>query len=73
MSKRVTVRAKQLEQEDPLVLNIAEAGNLDVEYLSMLNSLENKIESKNLPRDCELRQLSGCRNEMSLVELSNKE
>ena len=48
MSKRATVRAKQLEQEDPLVLNIAEAGNLDVEYLSMMNSLENKIETNDL-------------------------
>jgi hypothetical protein len=71
MSKRATVRAKQLEQEDPLVLNIAEEGNLDVEYLSMMNSLENKRETKDLPVDSELRQLSGCRNEMSLVELSN--
>ena len=71
MSKRATVRAKQLEQEDPLVLNIAEEGNLDVEYLSMMNSLENKVETKYLPDDSELRQLSGCRDEISLVELSN--
>jgi hypothetical protein len=53
------------------VLNIAEEGNLDVEYLSMMNALENKIETKDLPVDSELRQLSGCRIEMSLVELSN--
>ena len=53
MSKWANVRAKQLEQEDPLVLNIAEEVNLDLEYLSMMNSIENKVESKDLPEDSE--------------------
>ena len=44
---------------------------LDLEYLALLNSLENKIENKDLPRDCELRQLSGCRDELSWVELGS--
>ena len=33
------------------MLNIAEEGNLDLEYLSMMNSIENKVESKDLPED----------------------
>ena len=34
LSKRATVRAKQLEQDDPLVEDIAEIGNRDIEYLA---------------------------------------
>ena len=71
MSKRATVRAKQLEQDDPLVVNIAEEGNVDVEYLAMMNNIENKVESKDLSMDSELRQLSGCRDQISLVQLDN--
>ena len=37
----------------------------------MMNSIENKVESKDLPEDSELCQLSGCRDQISLVELSN--
>ena len=71
MSKMATVRAKQLEQDDPLVVNIAEEGNVDVEYLAMMNNIENKVESKDLSMDSELRQLSGCRDQISLVQLDN--
>ena len=42
LSKRATVRTKQLETDDPLVENIANEGNLDVEYLAMMNQIENK-------------------------------
>ena len=37
----------------------------------MMNQIENKIESRNLADDCELKQLSGCRNQLSLVEMGN--
>ena len=71
LSKRAMAQAKQLEKEDPLVENIANEGNLDIEYLSMMNQIENKIESKDLPEDCELRQLSGCRDQIALIEMGN--
>ena len=71
LSKRATVRTKQLEKDDPLIENIANEGNLDVEYLAMMNQIENKIESRNLADDFELKQLSGCRNQLSLVEMGN--
>ena len=32
MIERVAIMFKQLEQADPLVVNIAEEGNLDLEY-----------------------------------------
>ena len=45
MSKRASVRQKQLEEEDPLVIEIAEEGSIDIEYLEMLNTLENNVET----------------------------
>ena len=41
LSKRATVRQKQMEHDDPLIMNIANEGNIDLEYLSMLNQIEN--------------------------------
>ena len=32
LNKRATIRRKQLEYDDPLVLNIANEGNIDLEY-----------------------------------------
>ena len=71
LSKRATVRTKQLEKDDPLVENLANEGNIDLEYLNMMNQIEDKIENRNLPEDSELRQLSGCRNQLSLIEMGN--
>ena len=65
------MRTKQLEMDDPLVENIANEGNLDVEYLAMMNQIENKTESRYISEDCELKQLSGCRDQLSLVEMGN--
>ena len=35
----------------------------------MLNALENNVENKDLPNDSKLRQLSGCRDPISMVTL----
>ena len=53
MSKRATVRSKQLETEDPLVIQLAKKNGEDMEYIEMLNAIEN--DTKNLPADCELK------------------
>ena len=39
MSKRASIRKNQLEEDDPLVMKIAEEGNLDIAYLEMLNAI----------------------------------
>ena len=49
MSKREAIRKKQLEEEDPLVIKIAEESNLDLEYLDMLNAIENDTVTQDLP------------------------
>ena len=71
LSKRATVRQKQLEHDDPLVLNIANEGNIDLEYLRMMNHIENKVELSDLPANSELRKVSGGLNNLALVELEN--
>ena len=45
------VKEKELEKEDPLVMKIAEEGSVIIEYLEMLNVLENDTETKDLPYD----------------------
>ena len=50
-------------------MTIAEEGSINIEYLEMLNALENNTETKDLPDDNELRQLSGCRDQVSIATL----
>ena len=40
LSTRKALRAKQIEKEDPLVLQLGELGSEDEEYVNMLNCLE---------------------------------
>jgi len=37
----------------------------------MLNSLKNKTETKHLPDDNEIKQLSGCRDKLLIVRLTS--
>jgi len=62
MSKRATIRKKQLEEEDLLVIKLAEESNLDLEYLEMLNNIENDTMTQDLSLESEIRQLLGCRS-----------
>ena len=71
MIKRALVRRKQLEDEDPLVMKITEEESINIEYLEMLNALKNNVETKDLPDDNELRQLSGCKDQISMVTLKD--
>ena len=61
LSTRRALRAKQLEREDPLVVQLAELGSEDAEYVSMLNSLENE-DYKFAPD--ELRSISGYKTDL---------
>ena len=49
MSKKATIRNQQLETEDPLVMKIVEEANMDIEYIEMLNNIENDTETQDLP------------------------
>ena len=48
------MRTKQLETDDPLVENIAIEGNLDVEYLAIMNQIKNKTETIYINEDSEM-------------------
>ena len=57
-------------KEDPLVLALAEAGSLDAEYLRMCNLVQNRSKAKEIPDDCELKQVEGLLEELKVVEMS---
>ena len=69
-SKRLAKHVKQLEYFDPLVQEISKEASLDPDYLAMLVAIENKVETKDLPKDSELRKLSGCKDDISVAELA---
>ena len=59
LSKKASTRSGQLMKEDPLVLSLAEAGGLDADYLLMCNLVQNRAHAKDIPEDCELKQVEG--------------
>ena len=69
LSKKLAKHTKQLETYDPLVQEMSEVASLDADYLLLLSALENKVEIKDLPLDSELRAYSGCRDNISVVEM----
>lgn len=46
MSKKAEIYRKQLETEDPLVMRLAVQAGLDLEYVEMVNLVENRTEYK---------------------------
>ena len=70
LSKKASTRSGQLMKEDPLVLALAEAGSLDAEYLRMCNLVQNRSKAKEIPADCELKQVEGLLEELKVAEMS---
>ena len=66
LSTRRALRARQLEKEDPLVVQIAKKGSEDEENLSMLKSLESE-DYKFTPH--ELKRISGYKTGLSIMTL----
>ena len=50
MSKKATIRNKQL------VMKIAEEANMDLEYIEIMNHIENDTEFENIPPESELNK-----------------
>ena len=46
MSKKASIYRKQVEVEDPLVLQLGIQAGLDLEYVEMVNCIENRIQYK---------------------------
>ena len=51
----------------------ANEGNIDLEYLRMMNHIKNKVDLSDLPANSELRKVSGGLNNLALVELELKQ
>ena len=60
---------KQLEVEDPLVIQLGVQAGLDLEYVEMLNHIKNRTELKNLPDNCELRLIHDSIPNLGISEL----
>ena len=55
MSKKADIYRKQLQVEDPLVIQLSVQAALDMDYGEMVNAIENRTYYRNLPEQCELR------------------
>ena len=71
MSKRAHWHKKQLEVEDPLVMELAQAGSVDSSYVSMCNDIENNTAAKDLPENSELRSVAGMLQDLGVVTMSD--
>ena len=69
MSKKASIYRKQVEIEDPLVLQLGIQAGLDLEYVEMVSCIENRVEYQNLPEDIELRELGDSLPRLGIVEL----
>ena len=49
---------------------MAQVGSLDTNYLDMMKLVEDRIAPKNLPVDCELKQIEGTLSELRVVVMS---
>ena len=62
-------RARQILQEDPLVVNLGQIASLDQEYLGMIALVENRTRPKDLQAESELKKVEGSLQELRVVQL----
>ena len=60
ISKKASIRAKQLEVLDPFVVELAHIGAGDPEHVVMCSDVENRVRPKDLHPDSELKKIEGC-------------
>ena len=68
-SKRASIRSKQLEILDPMVIELAEVGASDPEYAAMCADVENMVRPKDLHPDSELKVIEGSLQHISVATL----
>ena len=69
MSKRASTYIKQLEVLDPMVVELAQIGAADQEYVDMLNTVENGVSTKHLPAGSELKMVEGSIAHLGVVTM----
>ena len=57
--------------EDPLVLALAEACSLNPDYVMMCNMVEGRYKAADIPKESELKQVEGIREELRVVQMSS--
>ena len=71
MSRKAEVYMKQLEVEDPLVIQLVIKEGMDLDYVEMVNAIENRTEYRNLPEQCEVRLIHDSIPRLGICELKD--
>ena len=69
VSSRRAIRTKQVEKEDPLVVQLAETGAVDPKYIDMVKAVQK--ENFNLPKENELKKIKDHKQSLSVVTLES--
>ena len=69
MSKKPEIYKKDLKIKDPLVETLADIGGEDLEYVTLLQHVEDKSDYKHIPDDSELRLIRYRIPRLSIVDL----
>ena len=54
MSKKASIRNKQMEKEDHLMMKISKEANMDLDTIEMMNHIKNDTEFEQIPSESEL-------------------
>ena len=71
MSKKDSVYKKKWDIKDPLVERLATIGGQDIDYINLLQNVENRTEFKHLPEDSDLRLIRDSLPRLGIVELDS--
>ena len=58
-----------IEIDDPWVQRLATAAMEDTDYITMIHHIEASTEPRDMPKDCELADLSGCWRNLSVTTI----
>ena len=67
MSKKAAIYRKQLD--DPLVIQLGIQAGMDLEYVEMVNHIENRSEYRDIPLQCEVRLIHDSIPRLGICEL----
>ena len=70
MVKKLKGYKDNIETDDPWVQRLASAAMEDTDYITMIKHIETGTESKDIPKDCELADMSGNWGNLSVITIA---
>ena len=67
--KKLKGYKSQIATDDPWVQRVATAAMEDTYYITMIHHIEIGTEPKDIPKDCELVDMSGCWRNLSVTTI----